>query len=296
MALVLRREWWGRAGFGDFGACTPTTLFGVTFWTGARGSAGPKYSTQAACLTAEAPAPAPAPVSAPAPPPAPAYVAPAPAPAVPAGPDPAIRQRLADRFNSARQRALTAADAYTKAVAFANRAIEAAKRKGAPDAVALANQAVALVPQLHDKAQASIEAANAYGKQQGFAGLRGFEGYAWAYGDLVDDAGAAADQAAALLAQIQSLADQAELADSQWSPPAAGPAPTTPIPEQIEREQVTPTAPAPTISVPGGSVSVSVSPSGEATIVGEPSVSKVLLYGGIAALALLLLKGRKSNG
>jgi hypothetical protein len=209
------------------------------------------------------------------------------------------RQQLADRFNSARQRAIAAADAYNKAVAQANRAIAAAKRRGAPDAVAHANQAAALVPAVHDKAQASIEAANAYGRQQGFAGLRGFEGYAWAYGDLVDDAGSSADQAAALLAQIQSHADQAELADSNYSPPAAGPAPTTPVPAQIAAEQVAPTAPAPppmSISAPGSSVSVSVSPDGAATVSGEPPITKVLLYGGLAALALLLLKGGRSNG
>jgi hypothetical protein len=222
-----------------------------------------------------------------------------PAPTAPAGPDPAIRQGLADRFNSARQRALAAADAYNKAVAQANRAIAAAKRRGAPDAVAHANQAAALVPQVHDRAQASIEAANAYGRQQGFAGLRGFEGYAWAYGDLVDDAGSAADQATSILGQIQSHADQAELADSNYSPPAAGPAPTTQVPAQIAAEQIAPTSPAPTpmsISSPGSSVSVSVSPGGEATVSGEPPITKVLLYGGLAALALLLLKGGRSNG
>jgi len=231
-----------------------------------------------------------------APAPAPAAAAPSPPPAAPAGPDPAIRQRLADRFNSARQRALAASDSYTKAVAQANRAIQAAKRKGAPDAIAFANQAAALAPQVHDKAQASIEAANAYGKQQGFAGLRGFEGYAWAYGDLADDAGTRADEAARLLAQIQSIADQAELADASYSPPAAGPAPTTPVPEQIAAEQVAPPPPPAPVSTPAPSVSVSVSSGGEATVSSEPPITKVLLYGGLAALGLFLLKGGKSNG
>jgi hypothetical protein len=41
---------------------------------------------------------------------------------------------------------------------------------------------------------------------------------------------------------------------------------------------------------------VSVAPDGSATVSGEPPISKVLLYGGLAALALLLLKGGRSNG
>jgi hypothetical protein len=358
MALVLRREWWGRAGFGDFGASAllpgpaATTaqakIQNSGFWDEsyyrsknpdvvASGWAplnhfiqhggvwpetrdpGPRFSTSYyfehnhdvrdarvnALLhyiqngRAEGRGIAPAAGSAP-PPARPVYdptSAPATTPgAVATGPN---RQQLADRFNAARQRALAATDAYNKAVAQANRAIGAAKRKGAPDAIAHANQAAALVPAVHDKAQASIEAANAYGRQQGFSGLRGFEGYAWAYGDLVDDAGASADQAAAILGQIQSHADQAELADSSYSPPAAGPAPTTQVPAQIATEQVSPASPAPTpmsISSPGSSVSVSVAPDGSATVSGEPPVGKVLLYGGLAALALLLLKGGRGNG
>ncbi len=304
MALVLRREWWGRAGFGTFGDCIEKPGF-ITSWID--GATGKSYLVKSDCLAAQAARStvsaaqiaatvtnAAAAVTAPAAPPAPAAPA-----ALPAAPPPGgvNRQQLVDRFNAARQRALAAVDAYNRAVAHGNRAIKAANRQGAPDAVAFATQAAALVPRIHNKAQAAVEAASAYGKQQGFAGLRGFEGYAWAYGDLADDAGTQADQAAGLLSQVHSLADQAELADARFSPPAAGPTPATAIlDDSISTGRPAEARSIPTvITAPSSPISVSVSPSGEAAVSGEPVISRVLLYGGLGVLALLLFKG-KSHG
>lgn len=197
------------------------------------------------------------------------------------------RNALRGRWDLAKGKAGDAASAYQVAVAHANRAIHAANAHGVPSAVAAANQASSLVPQVLDRANTAARLANDFGHSQGFAG------FGFGFGDAADDAAAAAAAAQSLVAQVQALADQAEAADAAWTaaqaPSGGG---TAPAPAGGPSQAVLPVQPsqAPVQVSPSISISVPGSTVTGAPIEAEPPISKVLLYGGAAVLALLLLK------